>query len=419
MMPRRPPERSTASDKGMEMSETLPFSAATEVEARALAAIDEDETLQLLQALIRCPSENPPGHEEAIATCLAVYFERHDIPHRLEELEPGRPNVIAELGDGNGPTLVFNGHIDTVPVGDGWTTDPFGGELRDGRVYGRGACDMLAGVAAMSSATAALKRSGIPLNGRVLVHAVIDEEVDAKGSQHAAREVDANWVIVTEPSNGHVEAFGKGQLNVEITFKGKAAHSSTPQIGRNAIHDAAAFIALVEREHERIAGDVYPGVGPATFNTGIIKGGNSGSIVAAECVITLDRRVLPIETLEEAQSHVQRLLDQITTERPGLEATMRPTLLFPPLPPTEDTSLALTVQAAVRALDAGSGELSGASGATDAAWYAARGIPTVIYGPGSDATAHQPDEFVLAEDLRLGTQVLTLAATRLVADVRA
>jgi acetylornithine deacetylase/succinyl-diaminopimelate desuccinylase-like protein len=93
--------------------------------------------------------------------------------------------------------------------------------------------------------------------------------------------------------------------------------------------------------------------------------------------------------------------------------------LFPPLPPVEDTSLALTVQAAVRALDAGSGELSGASGATDAAWYAARGIPTVIYGPGSGATAHQPDEFVLAEDLRLGTQVLTLAATRLVADVRA
>jgi acetylornithine deacetylase/succinyl-diaminopimelate desuccinylase family protein len=395
------------------MNDAVPFPGATDAEARALAAVDEGATLELLRDLIRCPSENPPGQEEATARCLAAFFERNGIAHDLEELEAGRPNLIASLGEGDGPTLVFNGHIDTVPVGAGWNVDPFGGELRDGRVYGRGSCDMLAGVAAMSATVVALKRSGIPLNGRVEVHAVIDEEVDAKGSQHQARKTEADWVIVTEPSHGSVEAFGKGQLNVEITFKGKAAHSSRPEIGRNAIHDAAAFIGLVEREHRRIADADYPGVGPATFNCGIISGGNSGSIVAAECKLTLDRRVLPTETLEQAQAHVQRLLDETASERPGLDATLRVTLRFPPLPPRPHSGLAAAVQAAVREVGAGDGRLSGAVGATDAAWYAARGIPTVIYGPGSGETAHQPDEFVLAEDLRLGTRALTLSAVRL------
>src|SRR5437764_672613 len=143
---------------------------------------------------------------------------------RLREVRTGRPNVVAELGSDDGPTLVFNGHLDTVPVGEGWTMDPFGGDVRDGRVYGRGACDMLGGVAAMCTAAVALKRSGLPLTGRLVVHGVVDEEVDAIGSQLAAEEVEADWVVVTEPTGGKVYAFGKGQVNVEVTFTGRAAH---------------------------------------------------------------------------------------------------------------------------------------------------------------------------------------------------
>jgi acetylornithine deacetylase/succinyl-diaminopimelate desuccinylase family protein len=384
-------------------------------EARVLAAIDEAATLALLRDLIRCPSENPPGEEEATARCLAAYFERNGIAHRVEEVRPGRPNVIAEAGAAGGPALVLNGHLDTVPAGAGWTVDPFGAELRDGRVYGRGACDMLAGVAAMSAAAVALARSGVPPAGRVLVHAVIDEEVDAIGSRHAARDVAADWVIVTEPSDGRVQAYGKGQLNVKIAFEGRAAHSSRPEDGHNAIHDAAAFVALVEREQERLAADPYPGVGPATFTTAMIEGGSTGSTVPARCTITLDRRLRPDETLDEAQAHVQRLLDQLLAERPAARATLRPTLLFPPLPRADRGDLAATVQQAVRDAGAGSGDLGGATGATDAAWYAARGIPTVIYGPGSGETAHEPDEFVRVDELHAGTRALALAATRLLA----
>jgi acetylornithine deacetylase/succinyl-diaminopimelate desuccinylase family protein len=382
-------------------------------------AIDEDETLALLRELIRCPSENPPGGEEATAACLAAYFERHGIPVRLEEILPYRPNVIAELGAEGGPTLVFNGHTDTVPAGPGWTLDPFGADVRDGLVYGRGACDMLAGVAAMSAATVALKRSGVPLEGCVVVHAVIDEEDHSSGSKAAARDVDADWVIVAEPTAGSVNAFGKGQLNVEITFEGKAAHSSRPDEGRNAIHDAAAFVELVEREHRRLAERDYPGVGPVTFSTGLITGGITGSIVPPECTIVIDRRLLPTETLEEAQAHVERLLEEVAAERPGLEFTLRPTLRFPPFPPAPGDELARAVQAAVRDVGAGSGEIGGSRGATDASWYAARGIPTVVFGPGDIQNAHQPDEWVAVDDLRLGTRVLALVAARLVTEATA
>lgn len=384
----------------------------TDTEQHVLAAIDEGGTLDLLRDLIRANSENPPGQEEATARTLGGFFERHGIAHRLEEIQPGRPNLVAELGDA-GPGLVFNGHIDTVPIGAGWTVEPLGAELRDGRVYGRGACDMLAGVAAMSAAAAALRASGVSLGGRLLVHACIDEEVHAIGSQRAARDVEADWVIVTEPSGGMIHAVGKGQLNVEIVFEGKAAHSSRPELGHNAIHDAAAFVAAVERAGAEAATRPVAGVGPVTYTAGIIEGGTSGSIVAAQCTLTLDRRLLPTETLEEAEADVRRLLDQVVAERPGMRATMRSTLRFPPLPPVADTRLAETVQAAVREVDGGPAPLGGMTGATDAAWYGARGIPTVIYGPGDGATAHQPDEFVLVEDLHLSTRALALTAVRL------
>jgi acetylornithine deacetylase len=383
---------------------------------RVLAAIDDAEVLQLLQELIRQPSENPPGNEAATVAVLAKYFRAQGIPFRLDELAPGRPNLLAEIGSGDGPLLVFNGHTDTVPFGEGWTRDPAGAELDAGNVYGRGACDMLGGVASMSAAVAAIHRSGVDLAGRIAIHAVIDEEVDAIGSQRAADGIEANWVIVTEASGGAIEAFGKGQINVEIAFRGKAAHSSTPTLGRNAISDAAAFIALIEEEGERLANSPYPGVGPVTFTPAIINGGFHGSTVPAECRLTLDRRLLPTETLEEADAHIRELLEKLSESRPGLDVSLEPTLLFPALPPAESDELAGAIQAATVDLGHPIPRISGATGATDASWYAQQGVAAVIYGPGHGDTAHQPDEFVAVKDVEFTTRVLALTALRLVGD---
>ncbi len=392
---------------------TVPDASVSRAQA-VLAACEEDGTLKLLQALIRQPSENPPGQEEATVRVLADFLARNDVPFELDVLAPSRPNLVAEIGHATGPTLIFNGHTDTVPFGDGWTRDPTGAEVQGGRVYGRGACDMLAGVTAMTAAAVAVHRSAVPLAGRILVHAVIDEEVDAIGSQRAAAGAEADWVIVTEPSGGRIEAFGKGQVNVEIVFRGKAAHSSTPEIGRNAINDAAAFIALVEGEGERLAAAPHSHVGPITFTPAIVRGGSHGSTVPAECTMTLDRRVLPSESLEEAQLHIRGLLDQLAADRPGLDATLTTTLAFPPLPQTRDDVLPRAIQAATLELGGEEPEISGATGATDAAWYAREGIPAVIYGPGDGATAHQPNEFVEIAEVHFATRVLALTALRLV-----
>ena len=166
---------------------------------------------------------------------------------------------------------------------------------------------MKAGLAAMTSALLAMKRSGVLTSGGLALHAVIDEEVGSAGARKAAAENPADWVIVGEPSNGQVLATGNGQLNYEILFVGKAVHSSHPEDGRNAIHDAAAFIRLVEDESADLARRSLPGDRAATYSVGLVEGGRGGSTVADHCKITLDRRVLPSESLEAVEAQVQRL----------------------------------------------------------------------------------------------------------------
>ena len=228
-------------------------------------------------------------------------------------------NLYATVGT-SGPTLVLCGHLDTVPAGGGWTVDPFSGTVTGGHVYGRGACDMKAGVAAMAAAMAAVKRSGILLRGSLALHAVIDEEVGSAGARKAAAEQPGDWVIVTEPSGGRVLVTGNGQLNFEIVFHGKAVHSSHPEDGRNAIHDAAGFICLVEEQARCLATAPCPGIGPATYSVGLVKGGRGGSTVADRCELTLDRRVLPSEGLDAAEAEVRRLLSRLETAR-GLDGS--------------------------------------------------------------------------------------------------
>ena len=382
---------------------------------RVLDAVDENEALALLSDLIARPSENPPGDEGACAQFLSSFLEKHGVACRLVEVAPGRPNLYAAIG-GPGPTLVLCGHLDTVPAGEGWTRGPFQGTLSGGQIYGRGACDMKAGLAAMTSALLAVKRSGVPTHGSLALHAVIDEEVGSRGAREAAVEHGADWVIVGEPSNGQVLAVGNGQLNFDIVFHGKAVHSSHPEDGRNAIHDAAAFICLVEDESARLAGAPFPGIGPATYSVGLVEGGRGGSTVADLCQITLDRRVLPSETLEAVESQVRHLLGRLESERPGLRWELSRTVGFPPLRGTEARALEQALNRAVTDLgEIATNESRGMRFASDAAWYEAAGCPSVVFGPGDVAVAHQPDEHVAINDLYATTRALALCCSRLLA----
>ena len=402
------------SDSGTDTSEGAGWELG-HLEQRAVAAIDDAELLDLLRRLIAHPSENPPGNEGACARFLQSFLEERGVASRLVEVSPGRPNLYATLGSSR-PTLVLCGHLDTVPAGDGWTVEPFAGSVTGGRVYGRGACDMKAGLAAMTAVLLALKRSGIPLRGSLALHAVIDEEETSLGAKQAAVEQPGDWVIVTEPSSGKVLSTGNGQLNLEIVFHGRAVHSSHPEDGRNAIHDAAAFVSLVEAENGRLAAAPYPGIGPATYSVGLVEGGRGGSTVADRCQLTLDRRVLPSEGLDGAEDGVRRLLSQLEAERPGLDWSLSRTVAFAPLRATDAGRLVEALNGAVADLGGTvPAEHPGMRFATDAAWYAAAGRPAVVFGPGDVSMAHQPDEHVAIEDLNVSTRVLALSCVRLLA----
>ncbi|MGA3218746.1 MAG: M20 family metallopeptidase [Acidimicrobiales bacterium] len=382
---------------------------------RVLDAVDENEALELLRELIAQPSENPPGNEGTCAQFLSSFLLKHGVACRLVEVAPGRPNLYATIGS-PGPTLVLCGHLDTVPAGEGWTYDPFTGTSGGGQIYGRGACDMKAGLAAMTSALLAVKRSGVLTHGSLALHAVIDEEVSSAGARQAAAEHCADWVIVGEPSSGQVLATGNGQLNFEIVFHGKAVHSSHPEDGRNAIHDAAAFIGLVEDESARLAGAPFPGIGPATYSVGLVEGGRGGSTVADRCQVTLDRRVLPSESLAAAEAQVEQLLCRLEGERPGLRWELSKTVGFPPLTGAEARDLEQALNRAVADLgEIVTNERQGMRFASDAAWYEAAGCPSVVFGPGDVTVAHQPDEHVAISDLYATTRAIALCCGRLLA----
>ena len=378
-------------------------------------AIDEDETLELTSGLIARASENPPGNERACAELLASLLEGQGVANRLVEIAPHRPNLYASIGT-TAPTLVFAGHLDTVPAGQGWTRDPFKAVLSDGKLYGRGACDMKAGLAAMTEALLAVKRSGISLQGTLGLHGLTNEEVGSLGARRASAEEPADWVVVTEPSNGRVLATGNGQLNFEVVFHGRAVHSSHPEDGRNAILDAAAFIRLVEEECARLAGRTFPGIGPATVSVGLAQGGRGGSTVADRCQLTIDRRVLPSENLDGAEAELRAVLVRLEKERPGLDWELERTVAFPPLCGTGAGHLRRVLADAVSDLGGVPGDESqGMRFATDASFYQAAGRAAVVFGPGEVANAHQPDEHVALEDLKAVTRALALLGARLLA----
>ncbi len=384
----------------------------TAAELRLLEQLDESEVVELLRDLIQCRSDNPPGQELACAEAIQRYLSANGISGRLVEALPGRPNAIAYVEFGSGPTLALNGHMDTVPPGSGWTTDPFGGALQGDLVFGRGAMDMKGGLAAACVTVAVLKRSGLPLHGRLALHAVIDEEVGGTGSKQSSLE-DADWVIIAEPTNGQVFSHGNGQLNWEVVVSGTAAHMAAPEEGRNAIHDAAALTALLEAHNRELAKAPFPGIGPATYAVAVIAGGLSGSTVPNQCTMTIDRHVSPSETLDQAEDEFQGLLDQLAARRPGFQSKFVRTLEFPPLSGSNSAPLAETIRNVVRDLGGPETDNNGMRFATDAAWYAARRRSVVVFGPGDGSTSHEPDERIRVDDLLFGAKALVLTAVRL------
>jgi acetylornithine deacetylase/succinyl-diaminopimelate desuccinylase-like protein len=387
-------------------------------ERAVLDKIDEAAVVALTRSLVQATGQNPPGEEAATVAVLADAAAELGLDVSETPVQPGRDNVRVTLPGGGGPGLLMLGHTDVVPVGEGWTRDPFGAAIEAGRIYGRGSSDMKGGLAAALSAMAALRGAG--LRGPVELAALVDEEEKGTGIRaYVASKPAASFVgcVTAEPTDLQTIVGARGASYVYVDIYGTACHAGDPDAGANAIYGAAAVVAEIERLHAKLAGHRHPLLGPATWSVGQINGGTGGSVVPADCHVVADRRLLPGESPATVLDDLRGRLEALGLAERGLTVEVSMPMEMPAFETAPDSPLARTVGAAVA--DAGGPSLppGGWTAACDGGFVARDlGVPVVVLGPGSVADqAHRPDESVAVDELVIAARSYALTALRLLA----
>jgi acetylornithine deacetylase len=372
--------------------------------------LSKSAVLAVLQELIGIPSVNPTlapdeGHgETAIATFIRDWFSSRGIKSWLEEAAPNRPNAVAEVGTGYGPTLVLCAHIDTVAT-KGMTIPAFEPRVEGNRVYGRGSYDMKGGAAAVMTAAAALAERDPP--GRILAALVADEEHASLGAHDFVKRHKADACILTEPSEGRLILGHKGFVWAEVTTAGRAAHGSRWDLGISAIGKMGRIIAALEQQdQDELRRRVHPLLGPASRHCALIRGGAGLSTYSEKCTLSIERRTLPGETTEQVLDELRAAIRSA-----GEEAEVNCLLERSPMTCGRDEPVANCVREAAKAVTKQPVEEGGVGYWMDAAVFATAGIPTVNYGAGG-AGAHEAVEWVDLDSVVNCAQVLVEAALR-------
>ncbi len=354
--------------------------------------------LQTLADLVRINSVNSsydggPGEGEA-SVYVRRFFEHRGIEVWEQEVFPGRHNVIARVpGRDASRRIVFEAHMDTVSI-KGMTIAPFDPVIRDGKLHGRGSVDDKAGLAAMMHAVADIHASGEPPPCELWLAAVVDEEFSFRGVVKLCEDLKADAAVVAEPTEFKCVIASKGVLRWRIRTKGKAAHSSKPHLGVNAITAMSRVVLALQADHERMQAAAHPLLGPGTCNVGVIRGGVQVNFVPDEAVIEIDRRLLPGEEVEEVLVHYQALLDDLAQQHPDVVAEMeKPMLQDWPFQTDKDESLVSLAQGLLREMKRDDG-VCGVPFGSDASKFSRLGIPTILFGPGSIDQAHAAVEYV-------------------------
>jgi succinyl-diaminopimelate desuccinylase len=331
--------------------------------------------------------------------------------------DAGRPSVVATIGSGAGPTLAWNGHLDTVPAGslDTWSVDPWAGEVLDGRLIGRGACDMKGAVAAALAAGSAIRRAGIELAGTLAFHLVADEELAGIHGTRVLRDrglLTQDLAVVGEATDLTLALAERGGAWVTATAYGASAHGSQPERGVNAITSMARFLL---RLPEVLPGVEHPLCGRPTVNAALIEGGSAPNMVPDRCEVDIDRRVVPGETDPDAVLRpFHDLAAALRSEHPEIDVRAEIRDWIDAAEGPADSPAADAVRRAVTAERGSVPPDAGFTGITDARYYINdASIPTVIFGPGSLGVAHTADEWIAVQDLVEAARIYA----RLFADV--
>ena len=390
------------------------------------AWVDEhfNEEVRFLQALVQVPTDTPPGnnapHAERTAELLLAFdmeAERHPVPedevraHGLQSIT----NLIVRRAYGEGKTIALNAHGDVVPPGEGWVHDPYGGEVDDGKLYGRAAAVSKSDFATFTFAVRALESLGAPLKGGVELHFTYDEEFGG--------ELGPGWLLkhgLTKPDYLIAAGFSyevvtahNGCLQMEVTVHGKMAHAAIPTTGVDALQGAVAILnalyaqnTLYKQTTSKVKGITHP-----YLNVGRIEGGTNTNVVPGKVVLKLDRRMIPEEDPATVEASIRQVIAEAAASHPGITVDIKRLLLahsLKPLPGNQPL-----VEALQKNAQAVFGETIPAMGTplyTDVRLYCAQGIPAVIYGAGPrtvlESNAKRADEHLVLEDLRRATKVV-------------
>ncbi|MEO7273095.1 MAG: ArgE/DapE family deacylase [Vicinamibacterales bacterium] len=373
-----------------------------------------DPAVALLLRLVRVNSVNPslvPGAagEQAAAEVVAAHMRAMGLEVHVQEVAPGRPNVIGVLDSGvAGRSLMFCGHIDTVGV-EGMTA-PFEPRIEDGKVYGRGSQDMKGGVAAMIDAARVVAASGFSA-GRLIIAVVVDEEYASIGADALVREWRADAAVVTEPTDLQIGVAHKGFAWLEVETRGHAAHGSRPADGKDAIIAMGRVLAqLGELDRQLQARPPHPRLGAASLHASIIRGGRELSSYPDECRLDLERRTIPGEHEHAPSQELATILAALREEQSTFEGSFRVSFARPPYAIEDDHPATRALESAARAHGVVA-RRAGLSFWTDAAVLGEAGIPSLLFGPGG-AGLHSTEEYVVVQDVLTCRDVLaTMAST--------
>lgn len=375
-------------------------------------AISVERVLEVLTRLVSFQSVNPGGNEKEAARYIADFMEAAGCEVTLQEVEPGRPNVLAVLkGTGEAKAVILNTHIDVVPAGDGWSGDPFQLRVEDGRAIGRGVMDAKGPLAAMMVAIEAIAGTGAALPGDVILAAVVDEEAASKGAKALSYELDAALAVIGEATNGTLAIAHRGSIRPVLAAKGVSAHSSTPHLGRNAVSLMAKAVVELDAFAEReLADRKHPLTGQSSLAVTIMNGGIKESMIPDYCEALIDRRLIPGESEERAIQEIMNVLELKDELRGQVHiARMVPTTGAASETDAEHPVVKLC-RDAISSVYGQETKITGLTANCDMTHFAARGIPSVIYGPGDFSVAHKIDEWVTLDELEKATRVYAAIA---------
>lgn len=385
---------------------------------------NRERQIEFLSALVQTPADNPPGdcagHGDVTGKMLeSLGFEvtRDPVPQGICERHSmqSATNLIARVKLGEGPTIAFNAHGDAVRPGDGWNFDPYGAEVRDGYMYGRGVAVSKSDIATYAFAIRALAELKDPPKGILELHVTYDEE--AGGYIGPKRILDEG---LSRPDFAICPGFSydvitghDGVLHLEVTVNGKSAHAAWPDTGYDALRATTVVLEALyqHREGYRSIHSKVPGIDSPTLVVGLIKGGINSNVVPDSVTFRLDRRVIPEEKLADVEASLKEVIERAVAGFPGISVNISTPIAADPLAPTpESNQMAAVISRLASEIFGSTVGTTGVPLYTDARHYAAKGIPTVLYGTGPndplDANVHRANERIKVSDLRLATEVV-------------